>query len=1255
MVKGHRTEKKEAKRVSGPFVHLHTHSEFSALDSIAKVGAIVQGAADDGAPAVAITDHGSLGGLWKLREKASENGIKPLPGVELYLAFGSRFARNAIDAPSDDSDPDEGEARSAVKQKRYMHLTVLAANRAGWHNLIAVCNEAQKTWWYRPRADMDLLREHAEGLVVLTGCLGGPVAGPLARSRAALADAGKARTKADKDAATELARTERAEAERALDELVDVFGQGNVYVEIMDHGIDAEQAILSDLVDLARSRDLMIVATNDCHYIHEDQADAHEAWLAMGTRKTLADENRFRFHGTGYHLRTASEMWAVRDEPWWHEACANTVKVAERISADTIPQPRQRLPHFPIPDGFDSSAAYLRHLVSQGARRRYGSDPDRPGKLPAEVNERIRFEFGVIHDFGFEDYFLIVADMIDWARSDRGLPTSAHPDGEPGMKTPILVGPGRGSAGGAALAFVLGITNVDPIANGLLFERFLDPTRAGMPDIDVDFEQARRAEVLAYLAVKYGRDHVVVLGTFGIDRTRAALKDAARVLGTPEIGDDLSRVMPMHESKPRPLAYALTTGEDDARPFQQALEAAGPAGQAVVEIAAAFENVVRNEGVHACGVIVGDEPLGNLVPIRKNMSKSAPVDALGILHWDGKDAEKFGLLKVDVLGLRTLDIIARTQQIIAETTGEVVDADTLTIGDGSPRDRATWALLSDGATAGVFQLESPGMRRLCQDVAPHTLDDLSSLVALYRPGPMAAGSHEHYAARKSGQEDRGYAYLTTDQDEAKALETVLGVTYGLPVFQEQLMMLSTVIGGLEAGDRNALRKAFSKKDAALMEQVRSKMFAGGLAGQGTSGVTFSTDTLERVWKTFEGSASYLFNKSHSTAYGVIAYQTAYLKASWPAAFGAATLACTKGDEKRSAILQYLTSEGVNVLAPDVNRSGPATSTDDGAVRIGLTEVKEVGAAGAEIVAERDANGPFLSLADLSARVPGVSTTALTGLIESGAADAFGPRLGQAMVVRAVGHVDPVHAEWGAVERAARQRARLGFAVGEHPLRALPELTRHRMDGTPVRGLKAVDGAEDQSSMVLLSVLAAWEERAYRGGIMVSMRLEGSDRSTEAVMWNREREALGGWRPRIGDPIAVRAQVSERVRVIEEIDEVTEETFERTESVRQLKVTHIEPVPVPVSDAAAWSLTGPSILADAHVQETLDLSGADTGPQPTPEPAPGHDPEPAPPDAQPAVDADEEPAVRDLEPAGPRGLDHVALVAAFGELFPHRAA
>jgi DNA polymerase-3 subunit alpha len=1178
-----------------PFIHLHVHTEHSPLDGLTRVRDLVRRAKDDGAPAVAITDHGSLNGWYNLHKAAGAAGVMPIYGCEAYLAIGSRHDPQTLDVKEDvsEANPEDlkrnqgagRQPRSApvdtkTKTKSYYHLTVLAETPEGFANLISMMNAAEDTYRYHPLIDYPLLKEHGKGLIVLTGCLGGPVAGPLSQG-------------------------DIEGARRGIESLIEAVGHDSVYIEVMDHEIDAEVRILDGMRRLSAEFGLPMVVTNDNHFTDAEDHLAHEAWLCVSTGKTLDDDKRFTFNGEGYYYRTGAEMRVLHDEDWWQEACDATYRLALRIrrsaqeagheDGDLMPAPHQRLPKFPLPEGYEDSKTYFHDLLKAGALEKYGDDPARPGHLRRDIAQRMAWEEKVINGAGTADYFLILRDLIEWANSERGYPCPEYPQGKPGQKKPIWTGPGRGSAGGSCAAYVLGITRLDPLAHGLLFERFLDPSRIGLPDIDTDFEKERRQEILHYLTVRYGADVVARVGTFGLDKSRGAIKDAARTLNLDSQGEKLASAIPVNQGKPAPLSDVLDPGFALGEPFRRQLSTMGEDGDRLISIARTLEDVVRNNSTHACATIISDEPLDSLVPMYYERKKGKVVEgAPRVIGWEGGDLDAYGLLKLDVLGLITLDILHLTSDYVEQTTGERVDIAHVVPGDTSSpeairRDREAFRTICEGRTEGIFQLSSSGMRDLAMNVQPDSWDDLTALVALYRPGPMAAGMHTLYADRKNGRDPVSYDYLTTNPAEQRIIASVLDPTFGTIVYQEQIMQLGTAIGGLDGGYTNKLRKAFSKKKAELMAQVKEVMFAGALAGDNPTRTPFQQSTLDKLWTTFEASASYLFNKSHACGYGYVAYQTAYMKGNWPAAFAAAVLAHTGRDDKRSEILRSLTAEGITILAPDVNSSQFKTAPDgSNTVRFGLGEIKGVGAAAKEIIAEREARGPFTSLTDLMDRVNNkvLTTGDVQGLIEAGALDSLGgTRLGMAMEAR-VARLEPelrIPAEWGPFERDLRQRLRLGVTMGEHPMAsqhaAILDLIRDN-DGyfrslgvtsmPPLVGPSRLHDAHDRDTLRVVGILTGFEKRTGKRSRFARIEVEGRDRSrVGGIMFQRSLEALEqrGAEPRIGYPVVVTGRVQIRKVVTERTTE-TGETVTEEASVTELVADSIDSLDVSANDEAA---------------------------------------------------------------------------------------
>lgn len=1056
-----------------PVVHLHNHTTYSVRDGLQKLAPMCAAAAADGQPAIAITDHGTLAGGWQLGAEARKVGIKPILGAELYLAYGSRL----------DHDGGEGldDFGRRGKTKSNQHLTVLAKNSTGWHNLVSLMRETHETVWHKPRADMELLSRYAAGLVVLTGCLGGPVAGALAIGEPDLADSN-------------------------LAVLVDIFGREDLYVEVMSHGIVTEDRIMAPLIGLAKRHGLGVVATNDAHYTSPADSDTHKAWLCAGqpgvTLSTPAPP-RWEFPGGGYHLRSTREMRAIfDDQPGTERAVTTSWEIAERIEADVLPERRSRLPRMPLPSG-QTAAAALWALVKDGAKRRYGDPPS------SEVQERLRHEMRVIAGASLSDYFLVVADLTRWA-TERGIRTSV-----------------RGSAVGCAVAYCTGITSIDPMAYGLLFERFLNPDRAGLPDIDIDCERDRQAELIAYLAMRWGQDHVARLGTLALERSRSSIRSVGRALGLEDVADELARLVPSGPGgQPIPLDAVMADDTPVTEPFRSKVEES-EAARRVVQMAESFAGVVSLQGVHACGVVVSSEPLVGCVPLRKHSATGQVVT-----EWDGHDIEDVGLLKLDLLRLRTLDVVTNSIKLIEQSTGEVVDPAGVSDDPASDvRSRAAWDLIASGDTAGLFQLDSQGMTKLVTEVRPRSIADLAVVIALYRPGPLGQRLHDRYALRRHGREAVDYGYLTSDPAEVDVLRRALGETYGVAIYQEQIMALGDVVAGFGPGARNRLQKAVSKKDRQEMAEVGRLFREGATSDHDDSGApkqVFRHDTASRVWATVAAAGSYAFNKSHAVAYAAVAFQSAYLAANWPAAFGASLLASTDRDDKRFSALVSLRAKGIAVLPPSVNAGNPGTVVEDeSTIRLGLGEVLGVGSKAALI----GAAAPYADLADVVKR-SGAPINAIEALIQAGACDDYGPRLGQMAVVRGLKSSPDLvipDIEWGVVERAARERHVLRTLLSESPLVSLaPRLTgwRHQHERIPLHGQ-----IQAGRRYTVVGIVASIEliQRSYR---LARLVLEGTKATRECVIWG---DLLGRLEaehrvPAVGQ--VIQADVVAKVRQVE---------------------------------------------------------------------------------------------------------------------------
>ncbi len=914
------------------FVHLHVHSEYSLLDGAARIEAprsnpdaptIFTEAARLGMPAVAVTDHGAMYGTLRFYETARAAGVAPIIGVEAYVAPGSRFDRN----------PGESE-------EKYYHLTLLAQDETGYRNLLKLVSLAHlEGFYHRPRMDKQLLSEHAEGLICLSGCLSSEIG-------------------------VQLLAGQRDRARATAAEYRDIFGADRYFVEVQDHGLADQHKILAEQAAVAREIGVPVVATNDLHYTLKEDAKPHDVLLCIQQQKLQSDTKRLKFDSEEFFLKSPAEMRHVfRELP---DACDQTLLIAERVQPIgelervlVQHETEYHLPRFDTPNGepFD---IYLRTLVARGAVERYG-DP-----LPVEVRDRIEHELGVITQMGFSGYFLIVWDLIRFAR-EQG----------------IRVGPGRGSAAGSVVSYALRITDLDPLRYGLLFERFLNPERIQMPDIDMDFDERRRDEVIRYATEKYGSDHVAQIVTFQTIKGKQGIRDAARVLGFPAVvGDRLCKMYPPNVmGRDEPIDRALEISPELKEAYEREPEA-----KEIVETARALEGLRREDSVHAAGVVIGDAPLMNYLPLK--LTKDSRDDAKKIVtQFDMGGVEQLGLLKMDFLGLRNLSVIEETLRHL-RNRGVELDIDTVPLDDD-----AVYAMLRKGETTGVFQMESPGMRNLIKLLEPDRFEDLMALVALYRPGPLNNGLHTEYAERKHGRRKVTYPHVD--------LEPVLSNSYGVMVYQEQVMQTAVVIAGFSMGEADTLRKAMGKKKLEVLMPFKERFIEGAQAkGRDRK---LAADLFDMIVP----FADYGFNASHACAYGLVSYQTAYLMKHHPVEYMAAILTSVKDDKDRKPYYLYACrGMEIDVLPPDVNESDIDFAPAPGqrrAIRYGLSAVRNVGEGVVRSIVEaRATGGPFTSFADFCRRVdPGALTKrVLDSLIFAGAFGSLGYTRGG--MVQAVG-------------------------------------------------------------------------------------------------------------------------------------------------------------------------------------------------------------------------------------------------------------
>ena len=921
MTEGTSEQSSSAALKPSDFVHLHNHTFHSVLDGLTKIHDLVDKVKELGMEAAAVTDHGTMSGILDYYKTAKKAGIKPIIGIETYVATRSRF----------DRDPG--------KDKQRFHLTVLAMNNTGFHNLMKLSTRANlEGMYYKPRIDHELLEELNEGLIVLSGCASGEI--------------GVALKEDDYDRARDIAKWYKS-----------IFGD-RYYLELQDHGHpksnthwDVQAKINEGLIKLSKELDIEMVVTCDGHYLTHEYQDAHEILLCVGTGSYLSDEKRMSLKDFELHLtdpRDIIDHWGEE----FPEVIRNTKKIADRCDVE-IELGRILIPKYPLPDG-ENEHSYLLRLTYQGLLQRYNGaskeeaeklDPDEIiPKLSDEVRERAEMELGVMGNMGYEGYFLIVQDFINWGKSQG-----------------IVFGPGRGSAAGSIVAYALNITDLDPLKYGLLFERFLNPDRISMPDIDVDIQDTRRDEVIEYCAKKYGEDHVSNIATFGKMFGRMAVRDVARVLEVPYAESDrlAKLVPPPNQGRHIPLSVSIKEDADLRNEYEN-----NPTAKEVLDYAIQLEGTIRSHGVHACGVVIAPDTLANYIPLE--MAQKGVVAT----QFPMGEVEELGLLKMDFLGLSNLTIINNAMRIIRKAYKKEINLSELPLDD-----EKTYELFQRGDTTGVFQLESAGMKRYLRGLKPTTFEDIIAMVALYRPGPMQF--IDSFIRRKHGEEEITYLH--------SGMKNSLKNTYGILVYQEQFMQISKEWCGFTGGQADTLRKAVGKKKIDLMKKVKPEFVEGAVKVGGAT-----KEIAETFWAQLEEFANYCFNKSHAACYGLIAYWTAYLKAHYPDAFMAALMTSDHDDTDRLAIeITECKHMGISVLSPDVNESFVefAVVPNENKIRFGMSAVKGVGVGAVEEVLRAREDGPFTSVEDFARRVSTskFNRKAWESLIKSGAFDDMGDR------------------------------------------------------------------------------------------------------------------------------------------------------------------------------------------------------------------------------------------------------------------------
>ena len=1034
------------------FVHLHNHTEYSLLDGASRIQAMVTRAAELDMPAIGLTDHGVMYGAIHFYKACREAGIKPIIGCEVYVAPRSRLLREG----RVDRDPN--------------HLTLLAANHAGYLNLMRLCTVGQmEGMYYKPRIDKEILAQHSEGLIALSGCLQGEAASRIVDG--------------DIDGARESVAAYR-----------DIFGPDRFLLEVQRHGIDRQVEVNDALARFGKEFGLRLCATNDLHYVHRHDSEAHDVLLCLQTGARFNDPNRWRFSTQENYLKTPAEMIeAFADMP---EALASTLEVADQCDLK-LSLGATLLPPFDVPDGMKPDQ-YLRQLVLNGLDWRFG-------KPAPAAKERAEQELSVISQTGYASYFLIVWDFYNFARQNG-----------------IVVGPGRGSAAGSLVSYCLGITNLDPLQHGLIFERFLNIDRVSMPDIDCDFSVEGREKVIRYVSEKYGADRVAQIITFTTMASKAAIRDVGRVLEVPlRDTDRLAKLVPVWQGRSKTLEDTIK----EVSEFREAYESSEEAKH-LIDVARTLEGVSRNVSTHAAGVVIAPEPLVRYTPLQYGPGREAV-----ITQYDMKAVGDIGLLKIDFLGLQNLDIIATCMRLIKERRGIEIDLEHLTFDDAK-----TYELIANGDTHGVFQLEGPGMRRMVMDMRPQSFEDVAAAIALFRPGPMV--NIPAFIARKQGREPIEYMH--------ERLEPILRETYGVMIYQEQVMMAARELAGFTMSEADILRAAMGKKDKAKMAKLRTK-FIDGTVERG-----IPKATAEALFDGIAKFAEYGFNRAHSAAYGVISYQTAYLKANYPLEYMTALLIHMEGSADRVATaIVDCRLRGIDVLAPDINRSRTDFSMTDeqfpsphrgegqgegrgGRIRFGLAAIKNVGRHAVEsIVGLRDADGPFKSLEDLCERtsaVQDVNRRVLEALVQSGACDSLGERArliaaldhavsraerarrdresGQTSLLEMVGSPDVETDDYGLTidvapmagdEKLRLEKELLGLYLSDHPLRRISAELAKLADTQAVEVTSALQDTEVRVAGLVREVRRVVTRK---GQIMAYATLEDLTGAVDVVLFPR---------------------------------------------------------------------------------------------------------------------------------------------------------
>lgn len=1084
------------------FVGLHIHSDYSLLDGASQLPQLIDRVVELGMPAIALTDHGVMYGAIELLKVCKAKGVKPIIGNEMYVI--------------------NGDITKQERRPRY-HQVVLAKNTLGYKNLVKLTTISHlqgvqgKGIFSRPCINKELLEQYHEGLIVTSACLGGEVPQAIMQGK------------------PEIAR-------RVAQWYKDLFGD-DYYIELQDHGSQEDRIVNVELVKIARELEIKIICTNDSHYISCFDVEAHDALLCIQTGKLITEDKRLRYSGTEY-LKSAEEMsWLFRDhltDDIIQEAICNTLAVADKVEEYQI-LGEPRIPDYPVPPGY-TLASYMEEVTQQGLMERFNCQSYE--EIELRYRDRLDYELQMMHQMGFDAYFLVVWDYIKFAR-DHGIP----------------VGPGRGSAAGSLVAYALQITNIDPVHHGLLFERFLNPERKSMPDIDTDFCIDRRDEVIHYVTEKYGTERVAQIITYNRMTSKAVLKDVARVLDIPYAESDrMAKLIPVVRGKPTKLAV-MVSENTPAPEFKEKYDT-DPKVRHWLDMAMRIEGTNKSVGIHAAGVVISAQPLDEIVPLQRNADGSV------FTQYFMEDIESLGLLKMDFLGLKNLTMIQKTVDLIAQTRNIKVDLDRLSLDDPE-----AYKLLERGELEGIFQLESSGMRQIVRELKPSGLEDISSVLALYRPGPLDAGLIPKFINRKHGREKIEY--------EHEILEPILNETYGIMVYQEQIMKIAQDMAGYSLGQADLLRRAMGKKKKSEMEK-HQELFVKGAAEKGVKH-KIAADLFEQMVL----FAEYCFNKSHSTAYGYVTYQTAYLKANYPVEYMAALLTANSGDQDK--VQKYIATcmaMGIEVEPPDINRSGVDFTPLQHSILFGLSAVRNVGEGAIEnILVAREAGGKFVSLPDLCDRVDpkAVNRRALEALIQCGALDSLEPNRNQLMhdldpvldwaqsraKDRAVGQGNlldllnsgtenssgngfeaapkaPLVPDYPPQEKLKLEKDLLGFYISDHPLKTVQSAARML---APINLSDLTDKPDNMTLSAIVMISSIKPIVTKKGDAMAVVQIEDLTGQAEAVIF-----------PKFYERIKHHIQVDTRLMIwgkVDRRDDRSQFVIEDAEPIEDVRMVMVE--------------------------------------------------------------------------------------------------